>query len=165
MLFCLCHRLQTDPTVNTEQSVCAQSPQLFRISCSKSGKPPDCVLMIRPDGGKQFLFTDVLGFFCCVTDKDLCLQERLNWQRSKKTQTGLTLSNTVPPMKVFIPWWSNMLMTIHFTSKHQILLLLLLFCYYLFYSQWKIYTYYNNSNVQIIMHTTTTNSNLTYKSI
>nr|XP_021330210.1 filamin-A isoform X3 [Danio rerio] len=42
--------LQTDPTVNTEQSVCAQSPQLFRISCSKSGKPPDCVLMIRPDG-------------------------------------------------------------------------------------------------------------------
>ncbi|XP_058619192.1 filamin-A isoform X2 [Onychostoma macrolepis] len=35
---------------HTEPKVCAQIPQSFKINCSKSGKPPACVLMITPNG-------------------------------------------------------------------------------------------------------------------
>ncbi|XP_056102361.1 filamin-A isoform X3 [Rhinichthys klamathensis goyatoka] len=42
---------QTDLTVeNTGPKICAQIPQSFKINCSKSGKPPECVLMITPIG-------------------------------------------------------------------------------------------------------------------
>ncbi|XP_043080224.1 filamin-A [Puntigrus tetrazona] len=34
----------------TEPKICAQIPQSFKINSSKSGKPPECVLMITPNG-------------------------------------------------------------------------------------------------------------------
>ncbi|XDV45848.1 hypothetical protein PO909_013870 [Leuciscus waleckii] len=42
---------QTDLTVeNTGPKICAQIPQSFKINSSKSGKPPECALMITPSG-------------------------------------------------------------------------------------------------------------------
>ncbi|XP_067228456.1 filamin-B isoform X2 [Chanodichthys erythropterus] len=42
---------QADLTVeNTEPKICTQIPQSFRINCSKSGKPPECALVITPNG-------------------------------------------------------------------------------------------------------------------
>ncbi|XP_048033232.1 filamin-B isoform X2 [Megalobrama amblycephala] len=35
---------------NTEPKICTQIPQSFRINCSKSGKPPECALVITPNG-------------------------------------------------------------------------------------------------------------------
>ncbi|XP_059383627.1 filamin-B isoform X3 [Carassius carassius] len=35
---------------HTEPKICAQIPQSYKISCSKSGKPPECALMISPNG-------------------------------------------------------------------------------------------------------------------
>ncbi|XP_016336177.1 filamin-C-like, partial [Sinocyclocheilus anshuiensis] len=35
---------------HTEPKICAPIPQSFKINCSKSGKPPECALMITPNG-------------------------------------------------------------------------------------------------------------------
>jgi len=63
---------QTDLTVdNTGPKICAQIPQSFKINCSKSGKPPECALMITPTGEDQLLLMGVSDFCGCI----LC-----NWQ-------------------------------------------------------------------------------------
>ncbi|XP_050952646.1 filamin-B isoform X3 [Labeo rohita] len=41
---------QADLTVENTEQICAQVPQSFKINCSKSGKPPECALMITPNG-------------------------------------------------------------------------------------------------------------------
>ncbi|KAK2885697.1 hypothetical protein Q8A67_016534 [Cirrhinus molitorella] len=41
---------QADLTVENTEQICAQVPQSFKINCSRSGKPPECALMITPNG-------------------------------------------------------------------------------------------------------------------
>ncbi|KTG26106.1 hypothetical protein cypCar_00039678 [Cyprinus carpio] len=47
---------------HTEPKICAQIPQSFKINCSKSGMPPECVLMITPNGEDQLLLKDESDF-------------------------------------------------------------------------------------------------------
>lgn len=68
-LFHSASEFQTDLTVeNTGPKICAQIPQSFKINCSESGKPPECVLMITPIGEDQLLLKGVLDFYGCILE-------------------------------------------------------------------------------------------------